>query len=426
MRTLVRVLAGPSEVMVSRLVSPASGVAVVTATLASGDTESSAVLMRSRNRSRMLARDAALISAVVHGAEVDRHERRAVYADLEPGARSAGRRVDKPVEDVANARHRAEWPARLREAVEAVGRVGQVVGAAGRGVGVERKVDQGRALADEGRRKAGGGRVHAEPGEGLVLHREPAFLQDHTQIERLVRIGGVVVDLHPDRVGPTASRLGGGDQHVVAFQVAQGYGREVGIAGDADDVTVGAAVVEEQLDRFREVARRVGRAEVAIEVGDAEQARRAVDRALRARPRNAPIDVENSDDRAHAAWNLLDVHAGVADRHHGLVLFVAVGVPAAATAGRCRAHAPDHASARRGRISSDVGSMKAMRTPVVEVTGQWADRVDHHRQRAVVAHCSARTFDPSAGAGNMVVRCPSTHGTREHRGDLGVRCARAG
>ncbi len=67
MRTPVRLLAPPSEVIVSRLVRPATGVTVVTATLASGETESSAVLIRSWKRSRMLARLAALISAVVHG-----------------------------------------------------------------------------------------------------------------------------------------------------------------------------------------------------------------------------------------------------------------------------------------------------------------------------------------------------------------------
>ena len=89
MRTLVRVLAGPSEVMVSRLVESASR-----------------RLGRHRDvgvrRYRIERRVDAVPEPVADvgqrcrvdlrrgpWSEVDRHERRAVYADLEPGARRA-------------------------------------------------------------------------------------------------------------------------------------------------------------------------------------------------------------------------------------------------------------------------------------------------------------------------------------------------
>ncbi len=81
------------------------------------------------------------------------------------------------------------------------------------------------------------------------------------------------------------------------MQIAQVAGRRFGGIGricrrDADDVGVGAAIVEELLDAVAEQRAAIETAIGPLEIGEARDAQRTIDRSgARAQPMNSAIDV---------------------------------------------------------------------------------------------------------------------------------------
>ncbi|MGZ8403111.1 MAG: hypothetical protein ACXWVR_07515 [Rhodoplanes sp.] len=136
----------------------------------------------------------------------------------------------------------------------------------------------------------------------VVVGRHDDF---EAEARRLVRAPG---QPHAEGVRPLAGRTRRD------MQIAQVAGRRFGGIGrirrrDGDDVGVGAAIVEELLDAVAEQRAAIETAIGPLEIGEARDAQRTIDRSAR-RPADEQRDRRrDTGDRAHAAGDFLDVDA---------------------------------------------------------------------------------------------------------------------
>src|SRR5687768_5926046 len=117
----------------------------------------------------------------------------------------------------------------------------------------------------------------------MILARDDPVAIDlqHVQVERLVGIGGRVVNLESKVVAPGALVAGSDDEDVHRpGRLAEGQIRGLSVMGDPDDVAVRAPVVEELIEASGKVVARVGSTEVADERGTVRDPNRPINLSL--------------------------------------------------------------------------------------------------------------------------------------------------
>jgi hypothetical protein len=192
-------------------------------------------------------------------------------------------------------------------------RLGDGAGRVGAALAHGLDADEPRARVDHGRRVPAVRGVHGQTGEALA---GLALGVVHPQVERLVRAGRVVVDGDAQAVAPHARFLGVYVEDrglAVALGGLQGDAGGLAAArlGDADDHGDRAAVAEELVHGVADGALRAQPAEAALELGEARDAHRLVQRAAPGVPHEGGHRGGDGRDGPGAAGKLFDVDAGI-------------------------------------------------------------------------------------------------------------------
>ena len=155
--------------------------------------------------------------------------------------------------------------------------------------------------------------VHRQAGVGLA---GGAVRVQDLEVEGLVRAAGVVIDGDPEAGAPDARLLGVHLQHralAVPLGRLQGDAGFLAAAGlrDPDDHGDGAAVAEELVDGVTDRALRGQSAEAALEVGEAGDPDRLIERAAPGVAHEGGHGRGDGGDAADAAGKLFDIDAGI-------------------------------------------------------------------------------------------------------------------